>query len=84
MLRLLIIRLQPPAVHNVMFNALHVVNNNAWDIFSFSLYLYINVVHNYMFFLLDWVKSNLKVLKKYNLIILPKMDYVTNYIFCHG
>ncbi len=47
----------PPAVpsqtpvletwRNVMFNALHFINNNKLNIFSFSLYFYINMVQDY-------------------------------------
>ncbi len=35
-----------PALWNVdvMFSALHVVNNNKWDIFSFTLYFYVKMV----------------------------------------
>ncbi len=32
---------------NVMFNALYFINNNNWNIYSFSLLFYINMVQYY-------------------------------------
>ncbi len=43
---MLFIQLMNPTLLYVMFNALHVVNNNY--IFSFSFYFYMNMVQDYL------------------------------------
>ncbi len=42
-------KLMNPSLGNlyIMFNALHVVNNNQWNILSYSLYFYTNMVKYY-------------------------------------
>ncbi len=58
----------------VMFNALHVVNNNKWNIFSYPLYFYINMAQDYTIYFLAWL---------YYLKMCNVMDYATNYNFCY-
>ncbi len=65
-----------------MFNELYVAHNKL-NIFSYSMYFYINMVYIIIFkpmLKIRYVKSNVKVVPK---IIYNVMDYITNYSFDH-
>ncbi len=56
-----------------MFNTLHVVDNNIWNIFSYSLYLYIGMLQDY--YVINEIKSSA-------VKILITINRIQNKCFC--